>query len=136
MSCAAAATLLRRRVSAPYPALQSGVSPRMGHPLGGGEGGGVGGARDVAHSASRGARLEASAPEIVQQARLMDSAGTAWHAVKCGNLEVRQCGAGGAGRGGGGGAQGGGEGSDCARRCMHWHASSIACPSHAPAAPS
>lgn len=33
-------------------------------------------------------RVMASAPSVVQQARLMDAAGTAWHAVKCGNLEV------------------------------------------------
>ena len=30
-----------------------------------------------------------SAPSVVQQHHLMDSAGTAWHAVKYGNLEVR-----------------------------------------------
>ncbi|KAF6258835.1 hypothetical protein COO60DRAFT_1074230 [Scenedesmus sp. NREL 46B-D3] len=33
-------------------------------------------------------RVMASAPSVVQQARLMDAAGTAWHAVKCGNLEM------------------------------------------------
>eukprot|EP00878_Enallax_costatus_P015575 GHUV01016315.1.p1 GENE.GHUV01016315.1~~GHUV01016315.1.p1 ORF type:complete len:187 (+),score=26.58 GHUV01016315.1:334-894(+) len=33
-------------------------------------------------------RVMASAPSVVQQARLMDDAGSAWHAVKCGNLEV------------------------------------------------
>eukprot|EP00879_Flechtneria_rotunda_P024448 GHRR01025918.1.p1 GENE.GHRR01025918.1~~GHRR01025918.1.p1 ORF type:complete len:377 (+),score=86.35 GHRR01025918.1:244-1374(+) len=33
-------------------------------------------------------RVMASAPSVVQQARLMDVAGTAWHAVKCGNLEM------------------------------------------------
>ncbi len=33
-------------------------------------------------------RVMASAPSVVEQARLMDSAGTAWHAVKYGNLEV------------------------------------------------
>jgi hypothetical protein len=37
-------------------------------------------------------RVMASAPSVVQHARLMDAAGTAWHAVKCGNLEVRACG--------------------------------------------
>jgi hypothetical protein len=30
----------------------------------------------------------ASSSSVVQQAKLMESAGTAWHAVKCGNLEV------------------------------------------------
>ena len=34
-------------------------------------------------------RVMASSSSVVQQARLMESAGTAWHAVKCGNLEVR-----------------------------------------------
>jgi len=33
-------------------------------------------------------RVMASSSSVVQQARLMESAGTAWHAVKCGNLEV------------------------------------------------
>ncbi|WIA19587.1 hypothetical protein OEZ85_005527 [Tetradesmus obliquus] len=33
-------------------------------------------------------RVMASAPSVVQQARLMDAAGTAWHAVKRGNLEM------------------------------------------------
>eukprot|EP00878_Enallax_costatus_P030928 GHUV01033742.1.p1 GENE.GHUV01033742.1~~GHUV01033742.1.p1 ORF type:complete len:102 (+),score=8.05 GHUV01033742.1:334-639(+) len=33
-------------------------------------------------------RVMASAPSVVQQARLMDDAGSAWHAVKCGNLEL------------------------------------------------
>ena len=32
--------------------------------------------------------LKASNSNVVQQAKLMDSAGTAWHAVKYGNLEV------------------------------------------------
>jgi hypothetical protein len=35
------------------------------------------------------ADLRASKSNVVQQAKLMDSAGTAWHAVKYGNLEVR-----------------------------------------------
>lgn len=39
--------------------------------------------------ANRRFRVSVSAPSVVQQARLMDSAGTAWHAVKYGNLEVR-----------------------------------------------
>lgn len=33
-------------------------------------------------------RVSVSSQSVVQQARLMDSAGTAWHAVKYGNLEV------------------------------------------------
>ena len=43
-----------------------------------------------AHSPSSATRVIASSTSVVQQARLMDSAGTAWHAVKCGNLEVRE----------------------------------------------
>jgi hypothetical protein len=35
-------------------------------------------------------RVLASSGAVVQQARLMEAAGTAWHAVKCGNLEVRR----------------------------------------------
>lgn len=38
------------------------------------------------------ADLRASKSNVVQQAKLMDSAGTAWHAVKYGNLEVRSIG--------------------------------------------
>ena len=34
--------------------------------------------------------ITASKSNVVQQAKLMDSAGTAWHAVKYGNLEVSQ----------------------------------------------
>lgn len=37
-------------------------------------------------------RVSVSSQSVVQQARLMDSAGTAWHAVKYGNLEVRPLG--------------------------------------------
>ena len=33
--------------------------------------------------------LKASISNVAQQAKLLDSAGTAWHAVKYGNLEVR-----------------------------------------------
>ena len=36
----------------------------------------------------RAGRVVASAPSVVQTAGLMESAGTAWHAVKYGNLEV------------------------------------------------
>jgi hypothetical protein len=39
---------------------------------------------------SRNMRVSVSSQSVVQQARLMDSAGTAWHAVKYGNLEVRR----------------------------------------------
>lgn len=35
-------------------------------------------------------RVMASAPSVVQTAGLLESAGTAWHAVKYGNLEVRR----------------------------------------------
>lgn len=34
------------------------------------------------------AALKASQSNVVKQAKLMDSAGTAWHAVKYGNLQV------------------------------------------------
>ena len=66
-------------------------SHRPHHGGGGGGGGGDGGGGDGGDhgDARRGRpRVLASAPSIVQQARLMDSAGTAWHAVKCGNLEM------------------------------------------------
>jgi hypothetical protein len=39
----------------------------------------------------RAGRVVASAPSVVQTAGLMESAGTAWHAVKYGNLEVGVC---------------------------------------------
>ena len=45
-------------------------------------------ARKVAAGNSS-AALTAAKSNVVQQAKLMDSAGTAWHAVKYGNLEVR-----------------------------------------------
>ncbi|KIY99828.1 Transient receptor potential cation channel subfamily V member 6 [Monoraphidium neglectum] len=43
---------------------------------------------DLGHERSRAPRVMASAPSVVMQAALMDSAGTAWHAVKVGNLEM------------------------------------------------
>jgi hypothetical protein len=42
-------------------------------------------------SASQAKVMQASSSSVVQQARLMATAGTAWHAVKCGNLEVCAC---------------------------------------------
>ncbi|PNH09877.1 Transient receptor potential cation channel subfamily V member 6 [Tetrabaena socialis] len=45
---------------------------------------GVVSARKAAHNAA----LTAAKSNVVQQAKLMDSAGTAWHAVKYGNLEM------------------------------------------------
>lgn len=66
-----------------------------------GEGGDARRSHDAGASASGGGArqrgvLLASAPEVVKQARQLDSAGTAWHAVKCGNLEVRGAAAAGA----------------------------------------
>jgi hypothetical protein len=55
---------------------------------GGGAGGGAGDV-PVGNRAGR-FRVSVSSQSVVQQARLMDSAGTAWHAVKYGNLEVRE----------------------------------------------
>jgi hypothetical protein len=42
----------------------------------------------AARQGSLAPRVMASSSSVVQQAKLMESAGTAWHAVKCGNLEV------------------------------------------------
>jgi hypothetical protein len=68
-----------------------------------------------ANNNGRNMRVSVSSHSVVQQARLMDSAGTAWHAVKYGNLEVREGGRRGGGERAGGGRRAQGAAVPCER---------------------